>query len=109
VKLFLSIIFFIYLQFLQKRQWNLLGEEFNCGASVPRTGEQLKAKFENLKKEAKKKAAEERQQLIKTGGGPFMTPGKDSLLDHVAGMIPLCIEGTPASTDSDVLPMKGEY
>nr|CAI5830345.1 unnamed protein product [Callosobruchus analis] len=46
--------------------WSKIGSEFNALTSVPRTTETLKNMWKNLKAEARKKAAEERQSLMKT-------------------------------------------
>jgi hypothetical protein len=62
-----------------------------------------------MKKEAKKRASDERQRRIKTGDDPYEAPVNDGLLDKVAKLIPFSIEGMPSTTDSDGLPMNGEY
>jgi hypothetical protein len=79
-----------------------VADKFNCGSVEFRTPDQLRTKFENLKKETKKKSAEDRQQRLKTGGGPYVCPSPDTLLEKIASIAPLSIVGMLPATDSDV-------
>ncbi|VEN42773.1 unnamed protein product [Callosobruchus maculatus] len=51
--------------------WEKIRIEFNSQTLVPRTTDTLKNTWKNLKADARKKAAEERQSQMKTGGGPY--------------------------------------
>ncbi|KAK9703158.1 Myb/SANT-like DNA-binding domain [Popillia japonica] len=54
----------------KEEAWNNLTEEFNLHEGVvPRTAKNLKVKFDNIKKTTKKKFANEKQEIFKTGGG----------------------------------------
>nr|CAH7746590.1 unnamed protein product [Callosobruchus chinensis] len=48
--------------------WERIRTEFNALSSVPRTTDELKNIWENLKAETREKAAEERQSRMQTGG-----------------------------------------
>ncbi|KAK4882239.1 hypothetical protein RN001_005558 [Aquatica leii] len=49
--------------------WQKIGEEYNCGQLETRTVDQLRSKFDNLKKETRRYFAKQRQDLYRTGGG----------------------------------------
>ncbi|KAK4879686.1 hypothetical protein RN001_007832 [Aquatica leii] len=49
--------------------WQKIGEEYNCGQLETRTVDQLRSKFDNLKKETRCYFAKQRQDLYRTGGG----------------------------------------
>ncbi|KAF5279340.1 hypothetical protein FQR65_LT15389 [Abscondita terminalis] len=49
--------------------WIKIADEFNCGVVEVRTAEQLRNKFDNLKKETRRFFAKQRQDLYRTGGG----------------------------------------
>ncbi|KAL4719301.1 hypothetical protein ACJJTC_004613 [Scirpophaga incertulas] len=56
---------------LKNDEWNLLAERFNSTiTSCPRTPQQLRLKWENLKKNSRKHYAKIRSNHLKTGGGP---------------------------------------
>ncbi|XP_072935408.1 uncharacterized protein [Epargyreus clarus] len=54
--------------------WHDLRESFNNMARTPRTMQQIKAQWGMIKMSAKKAKFVERQQLLKTGGGPPTVP-----------------------------------
>ncbi|KAK4882368.1 hypothetical protein RN001_005687 [Aquatica leii] len=49
--------------------WQKIGEEYNCGQLETRTVDQLRSKFDNLKKETRRYFAKQRQDLYQTAGG----------------------------------------
>ncbi|KAL0830049.1 hypothetical protein ABMA28_003507 [Loxostege sticticalis] len=67
--------------------WVSLTAAFNAkSGSIPRNKDQLKAKWDNLKKAARKRSQQMRMNNLKTGGGEdFITP--DDILDKVAGFL----------------------
>lgn len=110
--------------------WSKIECEFNALADTPRTVKQLKYKFENLKKTAKKvinvlskafricfkytnqfiflclqSASKERQEMRRTGGGPPPTPpsGFSDATDWLRAIIPSSIDGNVAIYDDDVI------
>lgn len=53
------------------KAWVLLCEDFNArGVKIYRDADSLRKQWSNMKQESKKKAAKERQELYRTGGGP---------------------------------------
>lgn len=53
----------------KKHAWEIIGNEFNATAIYPRTLDSLKEKYKNIKKNIRKEAAMEKQEIYKTGGG----------------------------------------
>ncbi|XP_028041556.1 uncharacterized protein LOC114251467 [Bombyx mandarina] len=72
----------------QKEAWVALTAAYNakCG-SFPKQKEQLKLKWDNLKKMARKRAQKVRMNSLKTGGGKpdFIPP--DELLEKVTSLL----------------------
>ncbi|XP_026319152.1 uncharacterized protein LOC113229682 [Hyposmocoma kahamanoa] len=72
----------------KEEAWDSVTVAFNarCG-SVPRTKQQLKLKWDNLKKAARKRAQQIRLNHLKTGGGKpdFILP--DETLEKVSGLL----------------------
>ncbi|RVE43101.1 hypothetical protein evm_012242 [Chilo suppressalis] len=73
---------------LKEECWASLTNTFNSkSGQTPRLREQLKLKWDNLKKTACKRAANIRMNNLKTGGGkPDFIP-KDEILDKVTGVL----------------------
>jgi hypothetical protein len=61
--------------------WTKIATEFNAQNSTFRSKETLKRFFENKKKETRKKAATERREITKTGGGTATPVIKDATFD----------------------------
>ncbi|KAJ8707376.1 hypothetical protein PYW08_010628 [Mythimna loreyi] len=66
-------------QGLKEKTWNDIHMQFNASSSRHRSVKQLKYKFDNMKKSARKEASKERQERRRTGGG--QVPGM-STSDH---------------------------
>ncbi|KAL4708955.1 hypothetical protein ACJJTC_014983 [Scirpophaga incertulas] len=72
---------------LKEHAWQTLTNEFNSSVvSCPRTPTQLRLKWENLKKSARKRCANLRSSLNKTGGGKDYFP-PDEVLDTVTALL----------------------
>lgn len=57
------------------KTWEKIEQEFNASSNGEhRSVQVLRKKWENVKKRAKEKAAEERLGIINTGGGPSAPP-----------------------------------
>ena len=69
---------------------------------MPRTAEQLRSKFETLKRAARKESADARNQSFQTGGGPFTEFKWDPLLSDIREIIKLSCVGLPSMFDTDV-------
>ncbi|XP_022817169.1 uncharacterized protein LOC111350006 isoform X1 [Spodoptera litura] len=73
---------------LKDATWSIITDSFNALiASSPRKPEQLRLKWENLKKSARKRSTKIRMNNLKTGGGKpeFIPP--DEALDKVAAIL----------------------
>lgn len=82
--------------------WVKLTCEFNNqNIGPPRLVTTLRGKYETFKKELRKKAAQHRQDLYKTGGGtpevPCLTPSEEKIFD----IINLSVVGLPGRYDDD--------
>ncbi|XP_041979618.1 uncharacterized protein LOC121733425 isoform X2 [Aricia agestis] len=73
---------------LKEEAWQSLSDQFNSSvSSFPRTPTQLRLKWENLKKSARRRSASIRSSQNKTGGGKDYFP-PDEVLDKVASLLP---------------------
>ncbi|XP_004923451.1 uncharacterized protein LOC101746975 isoform X1 [Bombyx mori] len=87
---------------LKKKAWQNLANDFNSSiATVPRTAAQLRLKWENLKKSARKHCANTRNGLIKTGRDEDCFP-PDGILDKVASLLGITRQGR-RNTSSNLL------
>ncbi|CAH1973053.1 unnamed protein product [Acanthoscelides obtectus] len=59
--------------------WAKIADIYNATTMEPRTAEQLRCKYDNLKKEVRKLEAHKRQALYQTGGGVSEPDIKDTL------------------------------
>ncbi|XP_045458102.1 uncharacterized protein LOC123668412 [Melitaea cinxia] len=71
---------------LKEEAWKSIAHEFSAMTGEIKRPEQLRLKWENLKKAARKRNALIRQNNIKTGGGKTYIP-PDEALDRVASML----------------------
>ncbi|CAG4975205.1 unnamed protein product [Parnassius apollo] len=79
---------------LKTEEWIRLAERFNVTATnCPRTPQQLHLKWENLKKNSRKRSTQIRMNQIKTGGGPadYIPPG--DILDRVTSLLESTVSG----------------
>ncbi|XP_068086738.1 uncharacterized protein [Anabrus simplex] len=83
------------------KAWEKIAADFNAQTTTGRTGEQLRQKFDSLKKETRKYCAKLRQQRLQTGGGPHTEIKANPLYDRVQGLIKLSAEGNQSVFDSD--------
>ncbi|XP_045503786.1 uncharacterized protein LOC123703514 [Colias croceus] len=73
---------------IKNEEWVRLTERFNAQATnCPRTPQQLRLKWENLKKNSRKRSTKIRMNQIKTGGGPADYIPPDDILDRVSGLL----------------------
>ncbi|KOB75810.1 Uncharacterized protein OBRU01_06938, partial [Operophtera brumata] len=82
--------------------WAQITDSFNASvSSCPRRTDQLKLKWENLKKSARKRSTKIRMNHIKTGGGkPDYIPPDDAL-DRVASILGATCEGYSVAFGGD--------
>ncbi|KAL4718415.1 hypothetical protein ACJJTC_016036 [Scirpophaga incertulas] len=90
---------------LKEATWTKLTSSFNSMiASNPRKPEQLRLKWENLKKAARKRSTKIRMNNLKTGGGKpdFIPP--DEALDKVASILGSTCDGysVPFGGDAEI-------
>ncbi|XP_072949546.1 uncharacterized protein [Epargyreus clarus] len=71
---------------LKDEAWNSIAQEFCAVTGDFRHPKQLRLKWENLKKSARKRSALIRQNNLKTGGGKIFIP-PDDVLDRVASIL----------------------
>ncbi|XP_045456828.1 uncharacterized protein LOC123666849 [Melitaea cinxia] len=71
---------------LKEEAWKFIAQEFSAMTGEIKRPEQLRLKWENLKKAARKRNALIRQNTIKTGGGKTYIP-PDETLDRIASML----------------------
>ncbi|XP_050676678.1 uncharacterized protein LOC126973454 [Leptidea sinapis] len=76
------------------QEWMRISENFNATATnCPRTPQQIRLKWENLKKNSRKRYSRIRMNQIKTGSGPGDYIPPDDLLDRVAGLLGSTVSG----------------
>ncbi|CAG4940572.1 unnamed protein product [Parnassius apollo] len=79
---------------LKTEEWIRLAERFNATATnCPRTPQQLRLKWENLKKNSRKRSTQIRMNQIKTGGGPADYIPPDDILDRVTSLLGSTVSG----------------
>ncbi|GFR19501.1 hypothetical protein TNCT_179481 [Trichonephila clavata] len=83
----------------KEEAWDSLTTDFNAASLCKRSRHQLQNKFENIKKESKKKKSSDKVEMFKTGGG---TPNllSTSLDERLAAMGAL-IKPLPCRFDCD--------
>ncbi|RVE48309.1 hypothetical protein evm_007060 [Chilo suppressalis] len=85
---------------LKEEAWNNVTESFNAiVSSCPRKLEQLRLKWENLKKAARKRSLKIRMMQLKTGGCYYAPP--DDALDRVASILNEYYDGYSPTLCSD--------
>lgn len=87
--------------------WEKIASIYNASTVEPRTSEQLRCKYDNLKKELRKYEAHKRQSLYQTGGGIGAPEIKESLkllYAKIKSIISFSAKGLDASYgDSDAV------
>ncbi|XP_068086503.1 uncharacterized protein [Anabrus simplex] len=83
-----------------------IAADFNAQTTTGRTGEQLRQKFDSLKKETRKYCAKLRQQRLQTGGGPHTEIKANPLYDRVQELIKLSAEVPVESASGDSLQLQ---
>ncbi|CAH1636179.1 unnamed protein product [Spodoptera littoralis] len=85
---------------LKEEAWKSIAQEFSAVTGDLRRPEQIRLKWENLKKSARKRSAFIRQNNLKTGGGKSFIP-PDDVLDRVASILGSTCNGLPAEFGGD--------
>ncbi|CAH1983204.1 unnamed protein product [Acanthoscelides obtectus] len=87
--------------------WQKIAQIYNSGTTEPRTADQFRCKYDNLKKDVRKYEAQKRQSLYRTGGGPTIDELKailKLLYDKIKSIISFSVDGLePSQGDSDML------
>ncbi|XP_017473643.1 PREDICTED: uncharacterized protein LOC108364469 [Rhagoletis zephyria] len=86
----------------KKKVWEKIDVAFEAQMGVKRGPKNLREKYENLKRKARKSLAEERREMYKTGGGQFRSY-TDSNTDRLAALMGQSATGLSNSFDSDVI------
>ena len=92
----------------KQRAWEAISSSYNAQTTANRTAEQLRQKYDSLKKEARKYAAKKRQHRLQTGGGPADTVKPNIIFDKILELIKLSSEGHESYFDSDATFMTEE-
>ncbi|CAG4930550.1 unnamed protein product [Parnassius apollo] len=73
---------------IKDKEWVRIAEQFSATATnCRRTPQQLRLKWENLKKNARKRCTKIRMNTIKTGGGVGEYLSPDEILDRVTSLL----------------------
>ncbi|XP_018568414.1 uncharacterized protein LOC108908762 [Anoplophora glabripennis] len=84
--------------------WVGITKEFNAvSGETFRDAKTLKNKYENLKKRTKHKAAEERQALLRTGGGPYIESKMDSTETKILDLLGVRAKGMQSEFGDDTI------
>ncbi|XP_046401052.1 uncharacterized protein LOC124167223 [Ischnura elegans] len=87
---------------VKNEEWRKIALRFNSQGVGPQRDEiNLKSTWENLKKSARKVAADARVERIKTGGGPSKKIKTDPILDRVLGILGSSAGGLENRFDGD--------
>lgn len=82
--------------------WENVAKAWNSSSGeVFRSKKTLKAKYEDMKKNVKKKLAHNRVEQFKTGGGEPKIWSLTGIEENILLMLPSSIEGLPSIWDSD--------
>ncbi|PZC73956.1 hypothetical protein B5X24_HaOG208482 [Helicoverpa armigera] len=85
---------------LKEEAWKAIAQELSAVTGDMRRPEQIRLKWENLKKSARKRSALIRQNNLKTGGGKsYIIP--DEVLDRVASILGTTCNGLPTEFGGD--------
>ncbi|XP_041975893.1 uncharacterized protein LOC121730771 isoform X2 [Aricia agestis] len=90
---------------LKTEEWSRIAVRFNASATVcRRTPQQLRLKWENLKKNARKRSTKIRMNCIQTGGGAGEYIPPDEILDRVTSLLGSTASGfeVPFGGDRDI-------
>jgi hypothetical protein len=85
--------------------WNKIADEFNklCPSLIGRTSSHLKNFFDNQKRSARKRAADNRMEIMRTGGGPSAAKD-DPLIDMTLAIInKKTVSGLSSRFDDDAI------
>lgn len=84
--------------------WEKVASQFNSTvALIPRTAKVLKLKYENIKRDLKKKEAENKKELYRTGGGPKKHKDLTDYEEKLLAIIKISVEGLDSRNDCDFI------
>lgn len=78
-----------------------MADEFNSYVGSGRTSKMLRSKWDSLKKVSKKKWAQKRAEIYKTGGGPTPDIKIDVVTEKILDIIAVGGKGTENDFDCD--------
>ncbi|XP_022116410.1 uncharacterized protein LOC110994198 [Pieris rapae] len=94
---------------LKLQEWERITKTFNASmATCPRTPQQLRLKWENLKKNSRKRT-QLRMEQMKTGEGPPDYFASDEILDRVAALLGCTSEGPKEIGGDESHKMTGDW
>lgn len=87
----------------KKLAWESIEKQFNSQSqrNVYRNAENLKEKYNNLKKKTKKKYSENKINIMKTGGGSYVSPELNEIDKAIYDIIGPQIDGLKNNYDDD--------
>lgn len=89
----------------QNKTWDKIFRVYNAQTTAHRTPEQLRQKYDSLKKETRKYYAQLKQERLKTGGGcgggPHIEHKFEIVYSKVHRLIKLSTDGHESNFDSD--------
>uniref|UniRef100_A0A2A4IVT0 Regulatory protein zeste n=1 Tax=Heliothis virescens TaxID=7102 RepID=A0A2A4IVT0_HELVI len=90
---------------MKTEEWDRITDTFNAtiGGICSRTPQQLRLKWENLKKNARKRSTQIKMARLKSGGGPPVYFPPDEVLDRVSTMLSNSREGLNVSLGGDAV------
>lgn len=83
--------------------WIHIAEVYNASTTDPRTWEQLRCKYDNLKKDVRRHRAKLKQNLLQAGGDKIiLRKSTEQLYDKVYKIISMSVDDLPScKSDSD--------
>ncbi|KAF5273520.1 hypothetical protein FQR65_LT17157 [Abscondita terminalis] len=92
--------------------WDNISNEFNSSVTESKSVEQLRTKYDNLKKETRRYYAKQRQLLYRTGGGIIEDDLRDilkNLYTKIKAIINFSVQGLqPQGGDSDLIAQESD-
>ncbi|XP_071053897.1 nuclear apoptosis-inducing factor 1-like [Onthophagus taurus] len=83
--------------------WSEIARAMTATTGIDRDVKSVKGKYDQIKKEVRKKNSKIRMNALKTGGGPVEDVSLTPIEEKVKGLILLSVVGMPSTYDSDVI------
>ncbi|KAK9728654.1 Myb/SANT-like DNA-binding domain [Popillia japonica] len=86
------------------RAWEKIGIEYAALSNIKRSTIELKHKYENIKRQLKKKVTENKIEILKTGGGTAHHEPLTESEKYLHSMLNISVAGLDSNGDSDLSP-----